>query len=228
LSILRQDPELRAASWRRPGSAAAGEGIVAESSVAVGPRATAVPRRVAFALIAILVAVGGFGILLRTTALPGPSASPSPSDERTIGEKKLLDQLPRAVAGTCTPESHPEQAVGNAASLWCDLPPVAEADEVWFDRFSPADLAHRTFNDIAAEHDVPGGDCSEATGRAVGLWSIKDVQRDSGGLLCYEADGGVWIVWTYDTDGILARARRGDSDWKGLYVWWRETRRFLR
>ena len=50
-------------------------------------------------------------------------------------------------------------------------------------------------------------------------------------LLCYEADGSRWIVWSYDADRIAARAvRRGDEpeDWVGLYHWWDQIRLFLR
>ena len=150
----------------------------------------------------------------------------SPSGGLTLKEQKLLEQLPGTVSEMCIPEARSEEAVGNVASLWCDLLPVAEADEVWFDRFSDLDLLNNAFTDFARRSGAPGGSCSETTARAVGVWAVPDVHE--GRLLCYGAEGSVWIAWTYEEDRILARARRVGSDSADLWRWWRETARFLR
>jgi hypothetical protein len=60
---------------------------------------------------------------------------------------------------------------------------------------------------------------------AQGNWQVGSTH--SGRLLCYQAEGSTWIVWSYDAERIAARAvRRGDTpeDWLGLYVWWTQAR----
>jgi DNA-binding SARP family transcriptional activator len=242
VAILRQDPELRAAGWPLPGSAIAGETMPVGIPGTMAPRASDRRRRLGVAVAGTIVVIGGGFVLLRaitggavftpSTTAPAAGGSSSlgviasPSSALTLEEQKLLDQLPGAVSRWCAPEADPGDAVGNVASLWCDLPPIAEADEVWFDRFSDVGLLNTTVNDIAKRHGLSAGTCNNTTARAVGPWSVPDVHR--GRLLCYEVEGSVWVVWTYDDDRILAKARRGGSDSPGLWRWWREVARFLR
>jgi hypothetical protein len=64
--------------------------------------------------------------------------------------------------------------------------------------------------------------------RAQGNWNVGGTL--SGRLLCFQSDGGTWIVWSYNADRILARAvRSGDTleDWHGLFDWWSQVRLFL-
>jgi DNA-binding SARP family transcriptional activator len=227
LSILRQDPELRAASWRRPESATAEE---TTSATLPGTHPGARDRRMRTAAVvaAAIVVIGGGAILIQSIT-GGAGVTPSTAALATaspLSDRELLDQIPSAIVGTCTPEGRAVHALGNDANMWCDLPLVADADEVWYHRFSNLDLTNTVFNDIAGLSGAPVGTCSETTPRAVGTWEIPDVYH--GGLLCYEADGSVWIVWTYDDDHILARARRGGPDSDALYRWWGEAKRFLR
>jgi DNA-binding SARP family transcriptional activator len=240
LAILRQDPELRAAGWPHPPSAIASESTSAAIRRTTAPRAPDRRIRLGAALTGAILAVAGGAVLLRamtgggaiTPSTTGSGGGPSsgliasPSSGLKLEEQKVLDQLPAAVADRCTAEARSVEALGNVANLWCDLPPVAEADEVWFHRFSDVGQVNTTFNDIAQRSGAPRGMCSETTARAEGVWGVTDVHR--GQLLCYEADGAVWVVWTYDDDLILARARRIGSDAPALWRWWRETARFLR
>jgi DNA-binding SARP family transcriptional activator len=243
VAILRQDPELRAAGWLPPQSAPAGETTAAPMPSTTGPaRASDRRRRLATVLTAAIVVVAGGAVLVRTIAdngfaqstspaggavIPsGSGGSPGPSGPLTLDDEKLLDQLPAAIKPHCIPVALSEEAIGNSANLFCDLPLIAEADEVWFHRFSAPGLLANAFNDIAERSDVPAGECSETMSRAIGTWEIPDVRM--GRVLCFEADGAVWIVWTSEADRILGRARREGSEWRELYRWWRETRRFLR
>jgi DNA-binding SARP family transcriptional activator len=225
LSILRQDADLSAAGSPRATSGAAGGTEATATSATMAPQVSNRRRTIGVALAGTILVIAGGAVLLRTIA-GGTSGIVSPSSTLTVDQQELLDQLPGTVAKTCAPEGRPEEALGNVASLWCDLPPVAGADEVWFDRFSGPGPLDTTFSDIAQRSGAPVSTCSETTERAVGVWSVPDVHE--GRLLCYEADGSVWIVWTYDADDILARARRIGSDSRGLWRWWRETARFLR
>jgi DNA-binding SARP family transcriptional activator len=221
LAILRQDPELRAGGWSLPSS-----GLVdATGPVGIegktGPRTSDRRGRLFIAMAGVAILIAGGAILFR--AISGPGLAQSPPSGLTIDEQKLVDQLPAVFANMC---SESEEPVGNVASLWCDLPPIAEAEQVWFDRFAGLDLLNATVNDDAQRHGASTGTCSDTTALAVGPWTVPNVHR--GRLLCYQADGAAWIEWTYEDDLILARARRGDSDSPALWRWWRETARFLR
>jgi DNA-binding SARP family transcriptional activator len=221
VAILRQDPELRAAGRPLPGSDIAGEAILVGIEGTLAPRTSDRRRRLGAAVAGTIFVVALGAVVLR--AISGLGLVKSLLSGMTIDEQELLDQVPAAVAETC---SGSEQPIGNVASLWCDLPPIAEADEVSFDRFSGLALLDATFNDDAQRYGASTGTCSDTTASAVGPWTVPDVHR--GRLLCYQADGAAWIVWTYEDDLILARARRGGSDSPALWRWWRETARFLR
>jgi hypothetical protein len=110
-------------------------------------------------------------------------------------------------------------------SLRCPQPLSAGADEVWVDEFSSPDLLAGAFAEAVARTGTPAGDCA-TTPRAHGPWKIPNVH--AGSLLCYQSDGATWLVWTYDEDRILVRARREGGDWLELVAWWRRTAPFLR
>jgi class 3 adenylate cyclase len=156
---------------------------------------------------------------------PSVDAGATSSPALTEAEAALLAKLPAAVREECAPASAAEGSAGGSVSLRCALPLSADADEVWFDQFSTADALARAFADAVALAQAPSGDC-RTSAPAHTPWAVPDVHR--GSLLCYEAEGAAWLVWTYDDDRILARARRGDDDWQALLAWWRETAIFLR
>lgn len=147
------------------------------------------------------------------------------SSPLTTAEDELLAKLPHAVSADCEPASAAEGSAGGSVSLRCRLPLSADADEMWFDQFSTSDALARAFADVVAQAQALAGDC-ETTAPAQTPWAVPNVHR--GNLLCYRAEGAAWLVWTYDDDRILARARRSGDDLRALLAWWRETAIFLR
>ena len=242
MAILRQDPALDAAGWPRPGSGTA-KGQAAAASTPAPPAARRSARhvrpRVALAGFVFLVVVGvvmfqlvggGTGSALPTSGTvsdsgANQSSSPDSSIVLTLADQELSDQLPGAVGNDCRPASVAEGAVGDAASLRCLLPPIAEAEEVWFDRFSTLDSLNVNFGDLVQRSGASAGNCA-TTPEAVQPWTVPDVHE--GMLLCYSTEDASWVVWSYDADKILARASRRGNDWLALYTWWRETANFLR
>jgi hypothetical protein len=246
LAILRQDPALDASSPSIPGSVnaprapATTPGTVAPASE--HPSARRKPLPVALVRLVVLLLVVASGALIQmASGRPGsvPStrgtngaagAVRSPTPETSIPaikpvELDLMDQLPTAVRSDCRPVSAADGGRGDEARLRCVLPLIAEADEVWFDRFSTPDSLNASFNDLRQESGASPGDCADSR-LAVQTWEVRDVHE--GQLLCYTADSTAWIVWTYEGDRILARVSRRGDDWMKLYLWWRETARFLR
>jgi class 3 adenylate cyclase len=155
---------------------------------------------------------------------PGSNAGEAPRPTLSGDEESLRAKLPAAISADCETASAAEGSAGGSVSLRCALPLSASADEVWFDQFSTADGLARAFADALARTQAPDGSC-ETEARAHGPWEVPNVH--AGRLLCYQ-ENGAWLVWTYDEDRILARARRADGDWQALFAWWRETAIFLR
>jgi hypothetical protein len=155
----------------------------------------------------------------------GPGTSVPPSPLLTAAEEELVAKLPAAVSQNCVPASAADGSAGGSVSLLCRLPLSAAADEVWVDVFpSPGSLAG-AFSDAIARTGAPAGDCETAP-LAHGSWEVPNVH--AGSLLCYQEGGATWMVWTYDDERILVRARRGGDDWEALHAWWRQTKIFLR
>ena len=155
----------------------------------------------------------------------GPVTSASPSPLLTAAEEELVARLPAAVKEDCVPASAADGSAGGSLSLLCRLPLSAAADEVWVDEFPTPEALAGAFAEAVARARAPTGAC-ETTPLAHGPWEVPNVH--AGRLLCYPEEGAVWLVWTYDDDRILVRARRGGVDWKALHAWWRETAIFLR
>jgi len=153
----------------------------------------------------------------------GTSADPSPS--LTADEAELLAKLPAAVGQDCVSGSVAEGSAGGSVSLRCMLRLSAAAETVWVDEFPTPETLAGAFADAAARSGAPVGDC-EILPLAHGTWDVPNVH--AGKLLCYPEDAAAWIVWTYDDDRVLVRARRGDGDWQALHAWWDETAIFWR
>lgn len=242
VAILQQDSVLRAAGWRPPGTTMAGQAPANVDPGPTGPRGSARRIRLGVSVTGMLIVIAVGAAVFRTipngagpapstsatTGLSGSAPSSSPlASGLNIDEQKLSAQLPLALVDVCVPGSSAVGDVASVASLSCDLPPIAEADEVLFDRFSSLSLMNSSFSDIAQRSGAPNGECSATVPSAVGDWKVPDVHH--GRLLCYAeaVDDSVWIVWTYEADLVLARARRGGSDSSALFRWWRNTARFL-
>jgi class 3 adenylate cyclase len=198
--------------------------------------------RVGLLLIGLLIGGGAAGYLLVASQRPadGPGAtdgigsetSPSPgvsTEFPNSDEADLLAQLPMEIRDTCRRTEEPEESIGASTSVRCELQLAAEADTVWYDRFdSLQQLSNALFAVIEAQ-SLPRGDCGPEVSRAQGNWQVGSTH--SGRLLCYQAEGSTWIVWSYDAERIAARAVRGGDapeDWLGLYEWWSQVRLFVR
>jgi hypothetical protein len=137
----------------------------------------------------------------------------------------LIGKLPVAIGEDCMPATVAEGSSGGSVSLRCELPLSAAADEVWVDLFPTPESLRGAFSDAVAQARAPQGDCETAP-VAFGPWLVRNVH--SGQLLCYQEQGAGWLVWTYEDDRILIRARRGGGDMAALYAWWEDTAIFLR
>ena len=190
----------------------------------------------AVALLGVMSGTGPLGRLGASTpaesssdaspaASGGPEVSADPNAALTAAEEELWNKLPEAIKSDCAPATVAEGSAGGSVSLHCQLPPGAAADEVWVDQFPNPETLAGAFADAVARARAPAGEC-ETTPLAHGEWQVPDVS--AGKLLCYPAEGGAWLVWTYDDERILAKARRAGGDWESLYDWWWGTAIFLR
>lgn len=186
------------------------------------------------ALVALVGAFAGIGPFGEAAESPsGANASPSGSPGISAGasplltaqEEELMEKLPGAIGQDCTPATVAEGSSGGSVSLRCELPLSAAADEVWVDLFPTPESLRGAFSDAVAQARAPQGDCETAP-VAFGPWLVRNVH--SGQLLCYQEQGAGWLVWTYEDDRILIRARRGGGDMAALYAWWEDTAIFLR
>ena len=190
----------------------------------------------AIAVLGALTGTGPLGLLGASSPSQGsPRASASASEDPgvtrganpalTTEEQDLLGKLPAAISEGCAPSTIAEGAAGGSVSLRCQLPLSAGADEVWVDQFATPEVLAGAFADEVARTQAPPGDC-DAGPQARGTWGVRNV--NSGSLLCYQEGGASWLVWTYDIDRILVKARRTGEDWAGLHAWWDQTAIFLR
>ena len=188
------------------------------------------------ALLGVMSGMGPLGQLGGSSPSQGsPRASASASEDPgvtgganpslTTEEQDLLGKLPAAISEGCAPSTIAEGAAGGSVSLRCQLPLSAGADEVWVDQFATPEMLAGAFADNVARTQAPPGDC-DASPHARGTWVVRNV--NSGSLLCYQEGGASWLVWTYDIDRILVKARRAGEDWAELSSWWDQTAIFLR
>ena len=198
--------------------------------------------RVAALLIGLLIggAVAGYLLLAGQRPPPSPDASdaigssgnPSPEALATFpnsDEGDLLAQLPAAIRETCVRSDDASEQMGGIASVRCDLGLAEEVETVWYERFDSLQQLSTALFEVVDVQSLPRGDCSAEVSRAQGNWQVGSTH--SGRLLCYQADGSTWIVWSYDAERIAARAvRAGESpeDWAGMYDWWSQVRLFVR
>jgi class 3 adenylate cyclase len=198
--------------------------------------------RVSMLLLGLLIGGAAAGYLIIAAQRPaggpgatgsiGSDASPSPETSAAFpnpDEADLLLQLPMEIRDECRRTEEPSERIGAVASVRCELPLAAEADAVWYDRFDSLQQLSNALLEFTEAQGLLRGDCGPDVSRAQGNWQVGSTH--SGRLLCYQAEGSTWIVWSYDAERIAARAvRRGDTpeDWLGLYVWWTQARLFLR
>ena len=198
--------------------------------------ASGIPRAPRVALLLFGLVIGGAiaGYVLVASGDPdrdaSTSASPGPSTPTTnAADADLLAQVPVALQEACAPTQDSAERRGSVASVRCDLGLAAPADTVWYDRFESLQEVSNEIAGVIAAEGVGRGECGPDVPEAQGNWQVGSTH--SGRLLCFQADGATWIVWTYDARNIVARATRsGDAaeDWVALYDWWRQVRLFLR
>jgi len=71
------------------------------------------------------------------------------------------------------------------------------------------------------------GDCATDRTQVIGRWQLG-ITFD-GLRACYLKDGAAWILWTYKSEWIAARAVRRDGASGSLFEWWdNEASRYLR
>ena len=198
--------------------------------------------RVSILLIGLLVGGAAAGYLLiagqQPPVGPGPSGGggssggASPEASATFpnaDEADLVAQLPAEIRELCGRTEEPTERFGPVASVRCDLALSAEADTIWYDRFDSLQQLSTALFEVVDARNLPRGDCGTDVSRAQGNWQVGSTH--GGRLLCYQADGSTWIIWSYDAERIAARAvRAGDApeDWLGIYEWWSQVRLFVR
>ncbi len=147
------------------------------------------------------------------------------SDGSTGADDDLIALLPPAIAKTCAPATVAQGALGGSARVRCELT-SEDADTVWYDRFQALGLATEQVDRLVSAAGIEAGQCSESVTSAVGEWRFGSAY--GGRLLCYQADGASWIVWTYENERIVAQATRGDGDAAALFRWWKTIGPYLR
>lgn len=143
-------------------------------------------------------------------------------------EADLIAQVPTDIRDACRRNDEP-RPTAVLASVRCDLALTVEADTVLYESFGSLQQLSNVLSDLILAQGVPRGDCSPDISRAQGNWQVGSTH--SGRLVCYQADGSTWLLWSYDAERILARAVRGGDtpeDWLGLHEWWTQVRLFLR
>jgi class 3 adenylate cyclase len=192
--------------------------------------------RVAVLVTGLLIGAAAAGYLLvaaqRPAEAPGASASATPTSAPTFptaAEADLLLEVPLSIRGTCTRTESPDERVGAAVSLRCDLPVAADAETVWWDRFDTAQALGSFLDALGDRHGLSEVPCTLEVRRGQGNWSLGTT--NTGRVLCYQDNGAMWIVWSYQAERVMARAvRSGDSaaDWAAFYDWWDHIKIFSR
>jgi class 3 adenylate cyclase len=206
------------------------------------PAASLGPVLALAGLILVLAAVPALYALRGSQAASPPASataaatpSPGPSTANfSRSEQALLVRLPSSVSGgsdgpNCRETDQGEKATGGTASIRCELPVLSGAHTAWYDAFGDAGQMSSFFLGLGNGDSAPHGDCATATDVIQdGGWSLPLVAYLAGSLRCYHDGTQSWIVWTYDTDQILARAVRADLEEQALYEWWRAVGPFLK
>jgi class 3 adenylate cyclase len=219
---------------------AEGEGMAPRAGGLRGrvPSVSGIGRRVRVAVLLTGLLVGGAaaGYLLtaaqRPAGEPSGHASPSPASTATFptaDELDLVNSVPLPIREACSRTAEESQRLGNVASVRCDLDVAAPADTVWYDSFGTQQQLILAFDGFRQRQRTLFGECSPTVSRAHGNWGTGS--RLAGSLMCFQADGSTWIIWTYTAERILARAVRAGTapdDWTDLYLWWDTIKLFQR
>lgn len=190
--------------------------------------------RVALLVLGLFAGGAAAGYLLIAAQRPPvePSASATTAPEATFpnaAEAALVGSVPLQIRDSCQRTEREDERLGNVAAVRCDLDVAEDADTVWYDRFATDQQLATAYDTIRLRERPPFSGCSPTVSRAHGNWQIGSTH--AGGLMCFQAEGGTWIVWTYRADRVLARAVRGGTapdDWTDLYAWWDQIRLFQR
>ena len=208
LAVLRQDPSLGGSM----------------SPTVEHPRPRKVASRWTRAAPALAAGIVITAVLIAAALI---SSSGSRPNELLAGDDlRLASQLPVALRDDCRPASVVDGSLGGVTSLHCYLPFGAGADEVWFDRFATQAALEVAFRRLVADAGSPSDDCQAGPWPAVEPWEVLD--EPQGTVLCHRNGGSALFVWTYDSERLLARARRADGEIRALWTWWHATARFLR
>ena len=105
------------------------------------------------------------------------------------------------------------------------MPPGSGAVTVWFETLNPASAAIDEYINRIGDHGVKQGDCARQP-KAWQEWQVPAIF--TGHLVCYGEPGASWVVWTYEAEGVFARATRPDTNAASLFTWWKATAPFLR
>ena len=191
--------------------------------------------RVAVLLTGLLLGGAAAGYILLAAQRPptdtpaSPGATPAATFP-TSEELSLVESVPLPIRDRCGRTDAASERLESVASVRCDLELAADADTVWYDQFATSQELATAFDEIFRRERPPfGEDCSPTVSRASGNWSAGATH--SGSLMCYQAEGETWIVWTYRADRTLARAVRegtAPEDWTELYAWWDNIKLFQR
>ena len=157
-----------------------------------------------------------------TVAVASPGASPG-AGALTGAERALLARIPLDFQAYCRRSSVPDGSAGGVVGLRCDLPADSTgygADSVWYDTFDTRGEMVLAVNTITGREALKPGDCAASATGAQGRWSLGTTF--TGQLACYQKSGGVWWLWSYEGDQILARAVRLDGDPVALRAWWHD------
>jgi YD repeat-containing protein len=161
------------------------------------------------------------------TAEASPSGTPAAAEFPDPGERDLIARLPAILDAqeTCSRTPVSERILGAVSSVRCDLPPGSGADTVWYDVLSPPGAVHQRYQDPIQAHSISEGDCRVAP-KAWQPWQVSGFF--SGHLVCYPDVDGARLLWTYDAQGLVGRARRPDGDPAPLDRWFWQVAPFLR
>ncbi len=177
---------------------------------------------------------GTSGIVPGSTLQASPSGAGSQAFP-TEAEAALLALLDDSVARHCVradPVDVPTFTdnptvipLAHDAGLECSLGMSSQPDTVWYWRGVPGqrfDHVRSIFFQAVGRGSIPPADCA-STDPAYGPWEFGATR---GNLLCYGSDDAT-LLWTYESENVLATAVRSDGDMRTLYRWWRDHARLL-
>jgi class 3 adenylate cyclase len=209
------------------------------SGVGVSRRRPAIPSILALAVIAVAALAVAAVVFAQFVPGPAPPASPtvlasasnSPEASSTpsppalsAAERELLERIPGSITGSCVRDA--QRGAGVDARWRCDLALGADADTVWYEHYQTRTLLDVAIGAIEREGALEAGDCA-LLAQASDTWTTP-LGTFAGRRLCFPGAEASWLVWSYDTDLIVASATRRDSDWAALFAWWTGVGPFLR